>query len=274
MTEIAFFESQDGPLAYRDAGPRDGAVLVLLHTGFTDGRQFGNLTPGLVALGYRVIAPDTRGHGQSANATRPFRQSDDLADLLRHLGVRQAVLVGVSMGAMIAIDTALEHPGLVRALVVSGRGIGDEDWTDPWAAKFHQAQYAALAAGDLEGWADSWTGWIAGPDRSLDDVDPEIVRQVRAMGLHTMRKHTPDEPNHVVPVHDVADRVKALTLPVLAVNGAADVPGHLATVDAFVAAVPGARTVLLEGVGHYTTMEAPAEFTRHLADFVRDLDGA
>ncbi|WP_042386671.1 alpha/beta fold hydrolase [Streptacidiphilus melanogenes] len=274
MTEFAFFASQDGSLAYRDVGPRDGAVLVLLHSGFVDSTQFDNLVPRLVELGCRVVAPDARGHGRSDNASRPFRQTDDLADLLRHLGLRQVVLVGVSMGAMIAVDTALEHPELVRALVISGRGIGDTDRTDPWAAEVGTAMWGALASGDLDGWLDGFLKWIPGPDRSLADIDPELVGQVREMGLRTMLKHTADEPDHSVPVGDVETRVKDLTLPILAVDGAADVPGHLATVTALLDAVPNGRRVLLDGVGHYTSMEAPAEFTRVLDAFVRELDQA
>lgn len=133
MNEILFetFQSTDGLLTYRDEGPRDGEALVLLHSVFADSTQFDTLIPGLTALGYRVIAPDARGHGRSANAAKPFRQADDLADLLRNLGLRQVVLVGVSMGGMIGVDTAVEHPELVRALVVSGRGLGEPDLTDP-----------------------------------------------------------------------------------------------------------------------------------------------
>jgi pimeloyl-ACP methyl ester carboxylesterase len=239
-----------------------------------DSTQYDNLVPGLAALGHRVITFDARGHGRSDNATRPFRHTDDLADLLRHLGLRQVVLVGVSMGAMTALDTALEHPELVRALVISGRGIGDWDRTDPWAAELNAAQWGALAGGDLDGWADGFVRWIAGPDRSLDEIAPELVAHVREMGVRTILKHSADEPDHSVPVADVDSRAKELSLPILAIDGAADVPGFLATVTALLDAVPNGRRVGLDGVGHYITMEAPEEVTRLIADFVRELDPA
>ncbi|MFC1415623.1 alpha/beta fold hydrolase [Streptacidiphilus cavernicola] len=279
LDALSIFESQDGPLAYRDAGPRDAdaaadapAVLVLLHSGFVDHTQFDNLIPGLTALGYRVIAPDARGHGRSANASRPFRPTDDLAALLRHLGLRQVVLVGVSMGAMTGVDTAIEHPDLVRALVVSGRGLGEPDLDDAWAAALHQRQFDALAAGDIQGYLDHFVQWIAGPRRPLADVDPAIVAHVREMALCTLAKHTPDEPNHVVPVEDVPGRAKGIRVPVLAVNGALDAPGVLATTDHLIRTVPNGRTVLLDGAAHYTTQEAPEQFTRALLAFLRSVD--
>ncbi|WP_420711963.1 alpha/beta fold hydrolase [Streptomyces sp. MMG1533] len=53
-------------------------------------------------------------------ATEPFRRADDLAALLRHLDAGPAVLVGLSMGGVIATDTVLEYPELVRAVVTCG----------------------------------------------------------------------------------------------------------------------------------------------------------
>ncbi|MEW2495263.1 alpha/beta hydrolase [Streptomyces nodosus] len=266
------YASGDGPLAYRDAGPRDGRPVVLLHSGFADHTQFENLIPGLAAAGFRVIAPDARGHGFSANASRSFRQADDLAALLRHLGRgTPATLVGVSMGGLIAIDTAIEHPGLVRALVVSGRGIGEPDISDPWCAAHQEAQANALAAGDIPGWLASVTQWVPGPSRTLHDVDPEIVRHVREMAMRTLMKHTPDEPNHCLPVEDVAARARDITVPVLAVNGALDARGCLSTVTALMETVPDGRSTQLDGAAHYTTMEQPEEFTRILLDFLREV---
>ncbi|HET9168627.1 MAG TPA: alpha/beta hydrolase [Actinospica sp.] len=269
---IEIFESGDGPLAYRDSGPRDGHPLVLLHSAFVDHTQFDELVPGLVDQGYRVIAPDARGHGQSANASRPFRQTDDLAALLRHLALPSpAVLVGLSMGALIAIDTALEHPELVGALVVSGRGVCEPDHSDPWSMERERAQTAALAAGDLAGWADGFSRWASGPHRAFEEVDPEVARRIREMAVRTLMKHTPDEPNHLVPVENVAGRAKDIAVPVLAINGALDSPGVLATVTALMDLVPNGRTTRIEGVAHYTSMEAPREFARIVTEFLGEL---
>lgn len=266
------FESDDGLLAYRDVGPRDGAPLVLLHSGFVDHTQFDDLVPGLVADGYRVIAPDARGHGWSANATRPFRQVDDLAAVLRHVDLGgPAVLVGLSMGALIAIDTALEYPDSVRGLIVSGWGMCAPDLSDPWSAALQEAQSQALAAGDIPRWLEAFAAWAPGPSRTLADVDPELIRRIKDMALRTLMKHTPDEPDYRVPVDDVAARARNIAVPVLAVNGPLDVPGVLAGVAALVDAVPDGRGVRLEGTAHYTAMERPEAFGEIVAEFVRAL---
>ncbi|MFG2092339.1 alpha/beta fold hydrolase [Streptomyces sp. NPDC048612] len=118
-----------------------------------------------------MIVPDARGHGTSSIETGAFRHTDDLAALLRHLDVGPVVLVGLSMGAGIAVDTALEHPGLVRALVVSGAGTSEPEFRDPWVKDIVAEQDRALAAGDVAGWIDAFMLFAAGPRRTLDDVD-------------------------------------------------------------------------------------------------------
>ncbi|MFB7614283.1 alpha/beta fold hydrolase [Kitasatospora sp. NPDC056181] len=269
VADLSSFATEDGQLAYLDTGA--GRPLVLLHGGFLDHRMWD---PQLAVLAaeYRVIAPDVRGHGRSANATRPFRPCDDLAALLRHLGTGPVPLVGVSMGGGIAVDTALEHPDLVSALVISGAGTSEPDFQDPWVLGVFAEWGRALAAGDVEGWADAFLKFLAGPNRSVQDVDSRLVERQRAMALGTLLKHTPDEPDHRVPVTDTWARAAGITVPVLAINGALDGADHLAMPARLTASVADGRTVTVEGAAHYPNMEQPEEFNAHLASFLRALD--
>ncbi|MEW2399618.1 alpha/beta hydrolase [Streptomyces sp. NPDC046862] len=269
-SQVRTFPSGDGPLAYRDTGGA-GPPLVLLHGGFTDHRMWDDVVP-LLAVGHRVIAPDARGHGVSGNASRPFRFADDLAALLRHLDVGPAVLVGMSMGAAVAVDTALEHPGLVRALAVSGAGTSEPEYRDPWTRDFGARRQAALEAGDVEGWVDVSVSAVAGPHRTLDEVDPDVVRRVRDMLRGTITKHTPDEPDWSVPVTDTWARAAGITVPVLAVNGALDAPDLIAMADRLVDIVAGeSRTTAIEGAAHYANMERADTFTKILLEWLGGL---
>lgn len=88
-------------------------ALLLIH-GFTDSsRSFSLLAPHLA--GSRLIIPDLRGHGVSLTSEERFGIADfadDIAVLIRTLGLERAVLVGHSLGAMVAIATAARHPEL------------------------------------------------------------------------------------------------------------------------------------------------------------------
>ncbi|MFC8391643.1 MULTISPECIES: alpha/beta fold hydrolase [unclassified Streptomyces] len=267
-SDLRFFPSADGDLAYLDTG--SGDPVVLLHSGFADHRVFDAQIPALAA-GYRVIAPDVRGHGASANATAPFRWADDLAALLRHLDTGPAVLVGVSMGGAIATDTVLEYPELVRAVVACGAATSDFEYTDPWVRQVLAEQAAALGAGDMEGWLTAFLRYVPGEHRTAADIDPDIPGRLREMALGTLAKHTPDEENHHVPMTDTWARVPKIDVPVLTVNGALDAPDLIAEAERFARTVRDGRSVTIDGTAHYPNLERPEELNKILLDFLGSL---
>ncbi|MBT2416487.1 alpha/beta hydrolase [Streptomyces sp. ISL-22] len=267
-SELSFFASADGDIAYVDAG--QGDLVVLLHSGFVDHRVFEAQIPALAAE-YRVIAVDVRGHGFTANATKPFRWADDLADLLRHLDAGPAALVGVSMGGGIAGDTAIEYPELVRGIVLSGASVSDFEYTDPQPREFMAESTRMLHSGDIEGWLKGFRQAVAGPRRTTDEVDPGILERVTEMALHTLSKHTPGERNWHVPMTDTWSRVPKIDVPVLTVNGALDAPDLIADAERYARTVRNGRSVLIEGTSHYPNMEKPEEFNGILLDFLRSL---
>ncbi|MFF3906577.1 alpha/beta fold hydrolase [Streptomyces sp. NPDC001848] len=262
------FETDDGRLVYRDVGA--GAPLVLLHGGFLDHRMWEDQIP-VFARTHRVIAPDARGHGASSNATRPFRHTDDLAALLRHLDTGPATLVGLSMGGAIAVDTALEHPDLVGALVVSGVGTSEPDFRDPWTQAANSAYWQALGAGDIDTFVDAFARFTYGPQRTVEDVDPEVDRRVREMARSTITKHTRDEPDHWVRLTDTWARAAKIEVPVLAVNGGVDSPDHIRMAERLVRTVPHGRATPVEGTAHYPNMERPDAFDAIVREFLDSL---
>lgn len=97
-----------------------GQPLILLHGGFGLTGMFGEVLP-LLAQGQQVIAADLQGHGRTADIDRPLRleyMADDIAALISHLGFDQADVMGYSMGGGAALRAAIQHPRLVRKLVV------------------------------------------------------------------------------------------------------------------------------------------------------------
>ncbi|MGW1280553.1 alpha/beta fold hydrolase [Streptomyces tsukubensis] len=258
----------DGSLAYQDRGTGD--PLVLLHGGLLDHTVWEEQLDSF-ARSHRVIAPDFRGHGGSAAGTRPFRHADDVAALLGRLDCGPAVLVGVSMGGGIATDTALEHPGLVRALVVSGAGTSEPDFRDPWTTGVLADFQRALAAGDATGGVERFLDFAAGPYRTLAEVDPEVVGTLREAAFRTLARIGADGPGDVVPVARTWERLPGITVPVLAVNGALDSEGHLRMAGRLVREVADGRTVLVDGSAHYPHLERPGAFDTALAEFLEAL---
>jgi len=267
-SELSFFASADGDIAYLDTGTGD--PVVLLHSGYVDHRLFEAQTP-VLAAEHRVIAVDVRGHGWTANATKSFRWADDLADLLRHLDAGPAVLVGVSMGGAIAGDTAIEYPELVRGIVMSGASVSDFEYTHEWTRTIVSDSQRTLYSGDIEGWLKVFLAGAGGPFRSPGEVDPRILDHLREMALHTISKHTPGERNWHVPMTDTWSRVPKIDVPVLTVNGTLDSPDLLADAELFAGTVRNGRSILVEGTSHFPNLEKPEEFNAVVLDFLRSL---
>jgi pimeloyl-ACP methyl ester carboxylesterase len=97
-----------------------GRPLVLLHGGLGSSDMYGSILP-VLAKDRRVITVDLQAHGRTADVDRPLRYEtlgDDVAGLIGHLGLAQADVMGYSFGAATALRTAIQHPGLVRRLVL------------------------------------------------------------------------------------------------------------------------------------------------------------
>jgi pimeloyl-ACP methyl ester carboxylesterase len=130
---MLFFSSQGVRLAYIDVPPESGSGdPVLLVHGFASNHAVNWVNTlwvtTLTRAGYRVIALDNRGHGQSQKLYRPEDydssvMAGDLRRLLDHLGLERADLIGYSMGARIAAHLALLSPARARSVVLGGLGI-------------------------------------------------------------------------------------------------------------------------------------------------------
>ncbi|MCB0063807.1 MAG: alpha/beta hydrolase [Caldilineaceae bacterium] len=97
-----------------------GEPLVLLHGGLNNVELLGNTLTQLAAT-RQVIAVDLQGHGRTADIDRPLRyayMADDIAALIRHLGLAHVDVMGYSLGGGTALRTAIQHPDLVRKLVL------------------------------------------------------------------------------------------------------------------------------------------------------------
>ena len=122
-----------------------GEPLILLHGGLGATEMFGELLP-LLSNTRQVIAVDLQAHGRTADIERPLRyeaMADDIAALLKHLGVGKADIIGYSLGGGVALRTAIQHPGLVRKLVVVSTAFRRDGWYPEIVAAMAQMGPAA-----------------------------------------------------------------------------------------------------------------------------------
>jgi pimeloyl-ACP methyl ester carboxylesterase len=113
-----------------------GSPLVVLHGAFLTIKAMGAFVPEL-ADAHQVVAVELQGHGRTADIDRPIsyeQMADDVAGLIRHLGIGLADVFGYSMGGGVALQLAMRHPALVRKLVVgSASSTSDGVYPEVWA---------------------------------------------------------------------------------------------------------------------------------------------
>lgn len=113
----------NGMQVYYEIHGAGGTPLVLLHGGLFDADlQFGALHPDL-SRGRQVVTMDFQGHGRTNDVDgRPIsvdRLASDVVGLLEHLGLQQVDVFGFSLGGAVALQLAIDHPELVRRVVIS-----------------------------------------------------------------------------------------------------------------------------------------------------------
>lgn len=136
------FSHQGFDIAYTDRTPEtgNGEPVLLIH-GFSSSTHVNWVAPGwiktLTEAGYRAIAFDHRGHGQTSKSYNtadytPDMMAGDAAALLDHLGLEKAHVFGYSMGARVSAFLALAQPEKVATLILGGLGYGMVEGVGDW----------------------------------------------------------------------------------------------------------------------------------------------
>jgi len=238
-----------------------GPVVVLVHAFHMDLRQWDEQLPALT--GYRVVRYDVRGHGKSEPPGEGYAAHEDLAAVLRDLGVERASIVGHSMGGQIAVDFALAHPGNVDRLVLVSPGIGG--FNAP-PAEWFKPIIEAVRAGDSRRAGELWweSPFMAGVRARGSAGDPcrQIVMDNARIWTLPRRADATDQ----VPAIKRLSELKARTLVIV---GERDEAPLRTLAQRIVTDAASARLVDIKGVGHMAPVERPGEFNRALVDFLR-----
>ena len=254
----------NGSLYYEVNG--DGPTLVLVHAGIADCRMWDDQVAAF-SRSYQVVRYDVRNFGRSSIAQEDFAHYEDLHDLLDHLGVDRATVLGVSMGGTLTIDFVLAYPQIVSALVLVATGPNGYDrWGDE-ITKGWAEETAALEAGDMERAVEiNLRMWVGGPSRSPEEVDSAVRSRVREMLAHNLPREGEGESQDLEPL--AAERLGDIEVPALVIVGDKDAPDIIASSRLLASEIRGARLEIMSGVAHAPNMERPEEFNRIVLDFL------
>jgi pimeloyl-ACP methyl ester carboxylesterase len=248
---MAQFEHDRLALAYDDIG--DGEPIVLIH-GFASNRTENWRRVGwygaIERKRMRLLALDVRGHGESAKPHdaalyKSTALAGDVIALMDHAGITRAHVMGYSMGARIALATALSHPDRVDRLVIGG--IGGKLFDPP---RDGHPLADAMSAENL----DTISEPLLKSFRHFADEQGEDRKALAACAKGLDFRFTPDN-------------VSTIRAPTLVVAGARDTLAG--SPDDLAHAIPGARAITLPGCDHFSAIPH-ALFKANVFDF---LDG-
>jgi 3-oxoadipate enol-lactonase len=243
-----FCEHAGARLRWRIEG--SGPALVLLHGWALDLSSWNLLAP-LLASRFTVLRVDRRGFGLSEGTPDIHRNVDDLRAVLDVAGVREAVLVGMSQGARLALHFAMAHPDRVKGLILDGAPEIEAESELPLALYRQRLESAGAAA--LRAMV------LTHPLMQLHSALPEA----RAALLESVSHYRGLDLIHSV-ARAVAPDLKQISAPTLVLNGALDSAERREAGRRIAASIPGATRVELPNAGHLALLDDPAGYASAL----------
>jgi pimeloyl-ACP methyl ester carboxylesterase len=244
----------DAYVYYEIAG--EGTPVILIHAHSVDCRMWDSQFLEL-AKHYKVIRYDLRGYGKTDRPVpgEKFSHAEDLHKLMYFLGIQKAHLVGLSLGADVAVDFLALYPRQILSLTVASSDIRDAFVSQP------------VQAQNIESYKKQWLEFllsICGPHKN--EIKPQLQQMINNWSgwqvLHIEPSQKLDPPAAVQLKNEKPD------VPVLVLIGKRDSDRGIRSSKTLLKILPTARKKYLKNAGHFSNMETPQAFNKVLIDFL------
>jgi haloalkane dehalogenase len=256
-------------LAYRETG--EGPVALLLHGFPNSSYLWRDVLPAVAGAGWRAVAPDFAGYGDSELGGSAGTWEEHVADLdafVDEHDLAPVALVVHDWGGLIGLRWACEHPEKVRALVISDTGFfPDGKWHGMALAMRSGAVDEMMEAMDREGFAGLMRQ--AEPNASPEAVDEYwkgfATSERRRAGLNLYKSGDFEK------LQPYTGLLQSMNVPTLILWGATDDYAPVAGAHRFQKEIPHAELVVVEDAGHFVMEDAPERVGAELARFLGTL---
>jgi 3-oxoadipate enol-lactonase len=256
--ELQICEVPQGYLAFEVRGK--GLPIVLIH-GFTFDMRTWDAQVDVLSQTFQVIRYDLRGFGRSSLPRGRYSHVEDLQALIQFLSLSAPVLIGLSLGANIALTYALANPGTVRALILASPGLPGFAWSED------RPPEAAAAIAKSHGVEAARRFWLDHQLFASLRRSPSAFARVCRMVQDYSGWHWRGE-NHTTQASFV-NHLSECASPTLVMSGCLDVSGYRQIATKLSRDIPGAVLLAFANAGHVLNEEDPAGFSTAVLDFVR-----
>jgi pimeloyl-ACP methyl ester carboxylesterase len=251
-------------LHYVEQGDPQGIPVILLH-GIGDSWHSFELVLPYLPKNIHLYAITQRGHGGSGRphyGYAPENFARDIAAFMENLDIKQAVIVGHSMGATVAQCFAIQYPELTKGLVLAGSFARLQ--SNPSVAEFEQALEAM--------------GPVMDKNFAQAFQQSTLVKPVPAVFFDTMVTESTKMPGRVwraimkeLVRADFTEEMETITVPALLIWGDKDGFCTRADQDALLGSIPGSKLIVYKETGHAVHWEEPKRFADDLLKFIADI---
>jgi 3-oxoadipate enol-lactonase len=253
-------------LAYSDTG--SGLPIVFLHA-FPLNRTMWTTQEQALSSQFRVITVDLRGHGESDAPLWRYtldQAADDVRALLDHLSIRQAVLVGLSMGGYILFAFYRKFADRVKGLVLADTR-AQADTAEGKDGRFQMAQVAYKKGPTAI--ADLMIPKLLSP--ASISSNPDLVRTVRAMIEGNQISGIAGDLMAMAERADSIPYLNQIACPTQIIVGELDQATPPSDAKLMADRIPGARLATIPGAAHLANLEQPEAFNQIVSSFASDL---
>lgn len=248
-------------IGYDDEGTGDD-VLVLVHGHPFDRSMWRPQAEHFTAAGWRVIAADLRGYGETTvvpGITTLDVFANDIAGLLDHLGVEKFVLAGLSMGGQIVMECARTFPERLRGLVLADTFAQAET---PQGRKNRNDMADRLLREGMSGYATEVLWKMVAPhNTAAGDHVAKMMHNAPPEGAAAALRGRAERPDYTA-------TLEAITVPTLVVVGSDDEYTPVEDAKYMHERVPGSTLVVVDGAAHMPNLERPEVFNKAVAELL------
>ncbi len=257
---MPFVRREGTRLFWREDGVRDGRPLILLNSIASDMSLWDPVVTGL-ASHFRLVRMDFRGHGRSDPGVGEYDLAllgADVVAVMDTAAIPRAAIAGVSLGGMVALEIALDHPERVETVITICTGISFD-------SALWDARIAAVRTSGLDAIVDGVMQRFLSP--VFQAASPSASANVRQRVLETTVAGYAGAAAAIRDM-DLADRLGSVTASTLVISGSDDVAAPAADHgDIIAAAISGARQRMVSGA-HLAHVENPAGIAAELKEFL------
>jgi len=253
-------------LYYEVAG--EGEAIVLIHGNGADTREWDDQFD-TFAKHHKVLRYDARIYGKSAKPIEGvlYSHHEDLKELMKHLGIPKAHIVGHSWGSGVAVDFVLAYPEMAYSLIPVGPWVFGyvSPSAKPLSSMFQEVG-VLIKKNEFKAATDIWVDHVF--DGALDFIGTKRMREIGYDYSFWPFLHE-DPVQHLEP--PALNRLKDITHPTLIITSEFDVADCKEVADLMEEQIPNSKKVVIQDAAHMMNVDQSDEFNRLVLDFLSSL---